>query len=399
MATLTGQKIKDTYDGLLKIDDSSIGLPTNGKIVITDGLGNDSALNLGKINNGAEITGTLTIDKITDGTASAATVDEIITEAKTIAANDNDTSIPTSAAVKDYVDAVPAENLARTLTQGNTSGGTDIEMSTGDKIKFDSEFIIEKTGVGGSGGNLQGSINLSNGDSNSLFRIMNQNGKIDIRAGRDVLIEASETVINGGQVGINTVGANPQEQLHVNGTIRASLTQNDGSSNPTDWAFIGLNDQATAASGIYYENRSGKVILKNSSNVETISVRANGNTTFNGGKVGVNTTNPTKDFEVQGVARINTLDFERISGINFISAGNNSIIYFGQPSSYVQNVSVNGVIRSNKSIQFANNTAAASAQLEGSQRYYKTSNASYVDVCMQTGANTYSWVNIKTNTW
>ena len=397
MATLTGQKIKDTYDGLLKTDVSSIGLPASGKVVITDGLGNDSALSLGKINNGAEITGTLTIDKITDSTSSAAVISEIITEAKTIAANNNDTSIPTSAAVKDYVDAVPAESLAQTLAQGNTTSGKDIEMSDGDDIKFGPEFVLSKGGSVATG-NLQGDIRLSNGNSNSKLRIMNNNGLVQLY-GRDVLISANETVINGGFVGINTVNQNPQDQLHVNGTIRAAMALNNGSTNPTGWAFIALNDLATAASGIWYANRSAKLILKNSSNVETISIRADGKTTFNGGKVGVNTTTPIKDFEVQGVARINTLDFERISGINFISAGNNSIIYFGQPSSYVQNVSVNGVIRSNTSIQFANNTATPSAQLEGSQRYYKTSNASYVDVCMQTGATTYAWVNIKTNTW
>ena len=397
MATLTGQKIKDTYDGLLKTDVSSIGLPASGKVVITDGLGNDSALSLGKINNGAEITGTLTIDKITDSTSSAAVISEIITEAKTIAANNNDTSIPTSAAVKDYVDAVPAESLAQTLAQGNTTSGKDIEMSDGDDIKFGPEFVLSKGGSVATG-NLQGDIRLSNGNSNSKLRIMNQNGKVQL-FGRDVLISANETQINGGFVGINTVNQNPQDQLHVNGTIRAAMALNNGSTNPTGWAFIALNDQATAASGIWYANRSAKLILKNSSNVETISVRADGKTTFNGGKVGVNTTTPSKDFEVQGVARINTLDFEKIYNINFISAGNNSIIYFGQPSSYVQNVSVNGVIRSNTSIQFANNTATPSAQLEGSQRYYKTSNASYVDVCMQTGATTYAWVNIKTNTW
>ena len=131
MATLTGQKIKDTYDGLLKTDVSSIGLPASGKVVITDGLGNDSALNLGKINNGAEITGTLKIASITDSTSSAATVDEIITEAKTIASNDNDTSIPTSAAVKSYVDAVPvppSESLAQTLAVGKFTNGNDIQV-------------------------------------------------------------------------------------------------------------------------------------------------------------------------------------------------------------------------------------------------------------------------------
>lgn len=55
MATLTGQKIKDTYDGLLKTTDSTTGLPATGKSVIQDGLGNDSALKLGQTGNGVEV--------------------------------------------------------------------------------------------------------------------------------------------------------------------------------------------------------------------------------------------------------------------------------------------------------------------------------------------------------
>ena len=55
MATLTGQKIKDTYDGLLKTTDSTTGLPATGKTVIQDGLGNDSALKLGQTGNGVEV--------------------------------------------------------------------------------------------------------------------------------------------------------------------------------------------------------------------------------------------------------------------------------------------------------------------------------------------------------
>lgn len=41
MATLTGQQIKDTYDGLLKLNDSTTGI-TNSLQAITDGLGNNT---------------------------------------------------------------------------------------------------------------------------------------------------------------------------------------------------------------------------------------------------------------------------------------------------------------------------------------------------------------------
>ena len=402
MATLTGQKIKDTYDGLLKIDDSSVGLPASGKIVITDGLGSKSALNLGKINNGAEITGTLKIKELTDSTTNAATVSEIITEAKTIAANDNDTSIPTSAAVKDYVDAsVPAsESLAQTLAIGNTTSGKDIEISFGDKIKF-GEFAFTKTGTF-AGGNLIGQINLSNGNSSSLLRIMNNNGIVQLYS-RFAKIDANETQINGGQVGINTVGINPEDQLHVNGTIRASLKQNDGSSNKTDWAFIGLNDEAKAASGLFYYNNSAELILKNSSDVQVVKITSGLNKSYinTTGYFGIGTTTPQKKFEVQGGAvRFTTLDIFSSAGSMFLSSGSGTTIYFGEPiGSNVQNISASGTIKSTSSIQSGNNTAAASAQLAGSQRYYVSGNASYVDICMQTGATTYEWVNIKTNTW
>ena len=316
--------------------------------------------------------------------------------AATQAAGDNSTKIATTA----YADrAAATKTLAQTLTQGNTTGGNDIQMSTGDAVKFGSEFFIEKSGTAGSGGNLNGGIRLSNGDSNSLLRILNQNGKIQLYAGPLVQIQANETQINGGFVGINTVSGNPQDQLHVNGTIRAAMALNNGSANPTGWAFIALNDQATAASGIYYANRSAKLILKNSSNVETISIRADGTTTFNGGKVGVNTTTPSKDFEVQGSARINTLNFLNYNSTNFIYGPSNSLIYFGAPQSYNQHIQVQGTIRAERSIQIGMNWDAASAALAGSQRYNETSNSSYVEMCMKTGANTYAWVEIKKNTW
>ena len=66
MATLTGQKIKDTYDGLLKTNDSTSGLPATGKTNIEDGVGNDSALSLGRDGQGATITGKTTTDVIGD---------------------------------------------------------------------------------------------------------------------------------------------------------------------------------------------------------------------------------------------------------------------------------------------------------------------------------------------
>lgn len=52
MSTLTNTKIKDTYDGLLKKADSTTGLPATGLSVIEDGVGNASALLIGRSGQG-----------------------------------------------------------------------------------------------------------------------------------------------------------------------------------------------------------------------------------------------------------------------------------------------------------------------------------------------------------
>jgi hypothetical protein len=53
----------------------------------------------------------------------------------------------------------------------------------------------------------------------------------------------------------------------------------------------------------------------------------------------------------------------------------------------------------NGGIQLANDVAAPSAAKVGTFKYYTSGNNSYVDMCMQTGASTYAWVNIVTNSW
>jgi hypothetical protein len=50
-------------------------------------------------------------------------------------------------------------------------------------------------------------------------------------------------------------------------------------------------------------------------------------------------------------------------------------------------------------IQMANDTDTASASKVGTLKYYTSGNNSYVDMCMQTGATTYEWINIVQNNW
>jgi hypothetical protein len=57
------------------------------------------------------------------------------------------------------------------------------------------------------------------------------------------------------------------------------------------------------------------------------------------------------------------------------------------------------MLQVNGGVQLANDTDTASASKVGTFRYYTSGNNSYVDMCMQTGAATYAWVNIVQNTW
>ena len=53
----------------------------------------------------------------------------------------------------------------------------------------------------------------------------------------------------------------------------------------------------------------------------------------------------------------------------------------------------------NGAVQVGNDTDTASADKVGALRYYTSGNNSYVDMCMQTDASTYAWVNIVQNSW
>ena len=53
----------------------------------------------------------------------------------------------------------------------------------------------------------------------------------------------------------------------------------------------------------------------------------------------------------------------------------------------------------NGGVQLAFDGSTPSLAKVGTFRYRKSGNNSYVDMCMQTGASTYAWVNIVQNNW
>lgn len=152
MATLTGQTIASTYDGLLKLSDND-GLTASVKN-IQDGLGVSSPVNIStavlfikptsdtsstptsgkefEVVGNALITGDLQVDNINiDGNTISATSGVVTLASGAIATtqsqNDNSTKIATTAYVDSAVDGV--DTLAEILAIGNTTGSTKISVN------------------------------------------------------------------------------------------------------------------------------------------------------------------------------------------------------------------------------------------------------------------------------
>ena len=125
MSTLTNKRISDTYKGLLKTADEST-LSETPK-AITDGDGNNSGVLLDNGGN-LKVNNTVEFGSLKDA-AEDITIEKFVDEADGIENNDNDTSLPTSAAVKNYVDqTITAEDLD---FSGNSGiGDVDLDSET-----------------------------------------------------------------------------------------------------------------------------------------------------------------------------------------------------------------------------------------------------------------------------
>ena len=132
MATLFNTKISATYEGLLKtIDNAAISATLKE---LTDGSGNQSGLYLNTAGD-FKVTNVLEWGSLKD-TGTGVTITRYVTSTDGLENFDNNTSLPTSAAVKLYVDTkfATSDTLQEVLSFGNTTSGNDIAVSSGDNI-------------------------------------------------------------------------------------------------------------------------------------------------------------------------------------------------------------------------------------------------------------------------
>lgn len=121
MANLQNKRIKDTYEGLIKTTDNNA---ISGEVELTDGSGNGTGVSV-STDGRVVASGTVSFGSLKD-TGENITITKFVDEADGIANNDNDTSIPTVAAVKDYVDSTELDTVTSVNTQtGDVVLGTD----------------------------------------------------------------------------------------------------------------------------------------------------------------------------------------------------------------------------------------------------------------------------------
>ena len=144
---------------------------------------------------------------------------------------------------------------------------------------------------------------------------------------------------NPGNVGIGTTSPNAKLNVKSAGSTSDQITLTH-SGNTVNIVAIGQ------------ESSHGSLILRANSGVSKVRLSAAGNSSYIlDSNVGIGTTSPSAKLQVDG------------------------------------------------GVQMADDTDAASASKVGTLRYRTSGNNSYVDMCMQTGASTYEWVNIVQNNW
>jgi len=282
--------------------------------------------------------------------------------------------------------------------------------------KDNSYFLNTNVGIGTTSPNSKLEVNVGTDQNvainsyNSIARISSYNDAFSLS--QPLIINGSDLRfdINGnekmridssGNVGIGTTS--PGVPLEVNGTARfgnssTGISFNIGSTDVykisgADTSFNGWNSlhfMADSEDGLFLEKDTNNVGIGTTS---PISI---------GGHSGVLTlygSNATalalKDAVSEGHLRFDDSNFK------FTNSGGTVRMQIEADTGNVGigTTSPQSKLQVDGGVQMADDTDTASASKVGTLRYRTSGNNSYVDMCMQTGASTYEWINIVQNNW
>ena len=229
------------------------------------------------------------------------------------------------------------------------------------------------------------------GTSNS---IITEDDARKIFIGRDS-IKATDLSDNPAQLYIQQHGGNATfgNDLSIGGnltlTTNARYLRTEDSTGATT-RLLGINGSNTTYIGPIDAYAGGGVYYGASANVSshTLYTGASARLHVNSsGNVGIGTTAPSQKLHVAGNMRLQNQLYDSTNS----QGTNGEVLTKVSAGTEWKAPAVNA--------QMPDNTAPASAANVGTIRYRSTSNTSFVDVSMQTGATTYTWVNIVSNFW
>ena len=241
MADLDNKRIKDTYEGLIKTNDNN---PISSEVVLTDGAGNSTGVSV-STDGRVVASGTVSFGSLKD-TGENITITKFVDESDGIAGNDNDTTIPTSAAVKNFVDSnavtsvntqtgsvvLDTDNIAEGssnlyYTEGRVSANSSVAANTA-KNTYPS---ADATKVGHI--TVTQAVDLDTLESN----VATNNAKTGITAQ-----QASDITTNNAKVGISTSQANAitanSAKISFDSTSSSKLSGIEANADVTDVANV-----------------------------------------------------------------------------------------------------------------------------------------------------------------
>jgi hypothetical protein len=247
MASLTGTKIKDTYDSLIKVSDN--GALDGTLQTLTDGLGNNSALSLSTA--GASVTGTLAVSGAATLSSTLAVTGNLSVDTNVLFVNTSNNFVginESTPLVPLHIsrDAASGENLALILDNNNTTANAEVGL-------------LFRAATGGQNTDFQiSTINTAANQAQLVFRSDGGTERARFYNGGDISFRDSSSNeafywdASAASLGIGTTNPKARTESYYLGGATSNLGDNVVLAAGTDGGGVGTYTQI----GLGYHNRN-----------------------------------------------------------------------------------------------------------------------------------------------
>lgn len=326
MANLQNKRIKDTYEGLIKTNDNNA---ISSEVELTDGAGNGTGVSV-STDGRVVASGTVSFGSLKD-TGENITITKFVDEADGIANNDNDTSIPTVAAVKDYVDSTELD----TVTSVNTQTG-DVVLDTDNISEGTSNLYYTESRVSANTSVAANTLKNTYPSADAT-----KVGHITVTQSVDLDTLESNVATNNAKISFDSTSstklAGIESGAEVNPTSTDELSEGSTNLYYTD-ARVAANSAVaanTAKTGITTQQAAD--ITTNNAKVGITTTQADA-ITANSAKISFDSASSTKlagietNADVTDVANVttalNSIDIQELSNVSSTDPTNNQVLQF-----------------------------------------------------------------------